>query len=218
MYSLHYSASGSTPSALEQPIAKPALRQAALWLGLGGALLVLTYALELVFGLRYGREHSSADVATLRLAWAILFAFTLGLLVIAIGLFRLASALRPHIPRVALGGMALAGVAFVLMPLNMAFMLGVFGPPQHRQDLMHPVLTNLAATALLSAVVLRRRLLPRAVGLMLLVAGVITFPFIMLTIPLELIMPPFLIADLPFAAWGAALIATGWILRRYAGR
>jgi hypothetical protein len=119
---MYLSTNGSTLrpvlSVPEQSLSGLVLRQAALWLGLGGALFVLTYALELVFGLRYGREHSSADVATLRLAWAILFAFTLSLLVIAV----------------------------------------------------------------------------------------------------RLIMPPFLIADLPFATWGAALVAAGLVLRRHAGR
>lgn len=214
----HQSALQPAPAASEQSLAPAALRRSALGLGLGGALFVLTYALELVFGMRYGREHTTSDVGTLPLAWGILFTFTLSLLVIAIGLFRLAWALRPALPRVALGGMLFAGVAFVLLPINLGFLLGAFGSPQHRPELMLPVLTNLAATTLLSVAVLRRRLMPRAVSIMLLIAGVITFPFILLTIPLEAVLPPFLIADMPFGAWGAALTVVGWKLWRDTSR
>lgn len=212
------SVSRSVSSTPKQLFSSHALRQSAICLGLGGALFVLTYVLELAFGLQYGRGHAPADVVTLPLAWGILFTFTLSLLVMAIGLFRLALTLRPPAPRAALAGMILASVAFVLMPLNMAFLLGVFGQLQHRPDLMHPILTNLVATTLLSVAMLRRRLVPRSVGVMLLVTGVITFPFILLTIPLEAIVPPFVIADLPFAAWGATLVAAGSMLWRHASR
>jgi hypothetical protein len=219
MYRLtHESASQLASPGREPVLAASDLRRSALWLGLGGTLFVLTYALELVFGMRYGREHATSDAATLPLAWGILFNFTLSLLMIALGLFRLALTLRPATLRVAIGGMLLAGVAFVLLPINLGFLLGAFGPPQHRPELMIPVLTNLAATTLLSVVVLRRRLVPRSIGVMLLIAGVITFPFILLTIPLEAVLPPFVIADMPFAAWGAALVAVSWMLWRYATR
>ena len=67
MYPLLFQGSAPrvAPSPPQQPLSGPALRQPALWLGLGGALFVLTYALEIAFGLSYGREHDSADVATM---------------------------------------------------------------------------------------------------------------------------------------------------------
>lgn len=188
------------------------LRRVAGGLAAGGALFLIMYAIEIGFGLRYGRLYTSDDLPASTLAWGGLTTFTLALLTVAVSLFSLGWSLRRKATLPALAVMVLVSVAFVLMPLNLAFLFGAFGTPQHIPGLMHPILTNLVATILLSLTVLRQRLLPARIGFALLAAGMITFPFILLTIPLEAVMPDYIIADLPFAAWGATLIAVSWMI------
>jgi hypothetical protein len=199
------------PPRLAQP---RALRRASAGLALGGALLLIMYALQIVYGLEHGRLYTPDDVTASPMARLGLALLTLALLAVALGLFTLGRSLRGRAPILAVISMALASVAFALMPINLAFLSGLLGPPRHLPRLMLPVLTNLAATVLLSVAALRSRALPAGPGYALLAAGVITFPFILLTIPLEAVVPDYLIADLPFAAWGATLLVVGWLLRR----
>lgn len=197
------------PAALIRPPAASALLLAA-----GGAAMILMYALEIVFGLRYGRMMGPADLSLswLTLAQALLFSGCL--LLIAAGLMALGLALRQRAPWLATAGLVFAGLAGLAAAANTALVgagrlpLGELGGAS--------VLANLIAAALIGAAVLRRGALPRRFGWTLVAVGLATFPCILLTIPLEALMPPFVIADLPFVVWGLIFSALGLMLRRQA--
>jgi hypothetical protein len=80
------------------------------------------------------------------------------------------------------------------------------------------VVTNLAAATLLGIATLRTRALSRAIGVTFLTVGLITFPCILLTIPLEAVLPPYVVGDLPFPVWGVVFAALGGMILRSAAQ
>src|SRR5258706_7076455 len=76
------------------------------------------------------------------------------------------------------------------------------------------VVSTFASATLLGIATLRTRSLPRWTALMLLVAGLVTFPVILLTIPLSAFVPDYVIGDLPFALSADLFLVVGSQLLR----
>jgi uncharacterized membrane protein YeiH len=76
------------------------------------------------------------------------------------------------------------------------------------------VVSSLLSTTLLGIAALRTRAFSRAINWTLVSVGLVTFPVILLTIPLEAVLPPYVISDLPFPVWGAIFAGIGYALLR----
>jgi hypothetical protein len=181
----------------------------------GGSLMVTMYALEMVYGLQTGRMFRIPDLPSSGLAQGSAAAFTLGLLLIAVGQLDIAAVLRRVAPRLALASALLGCVPIIGAPINLTLLAGVMGQPTIIGTINGlGVITNLASATLLGIVALRRKALPRAAGMTLLAVGLGTFPLILLTIPLETLITPWVAEDFPFPMWGLIFIVLGVILQR----
>jgi hypothetical protein len=185
----------------------------------GGALMVIMYALEIVYGMQSGAPFGPEDLGRSALALVGSMTFALGLLLIGAGLLGTSWALRAYAPIVAALSLVLALVPIGAMAVNLTLISGVTGQPTLLGELGGlAVVTNLASATLLGIAVLRTRALPHAIGIMLLTVGLITFPCILLTIPLEAVLPPYIVGDLPFPVWGVVFAALGGLMLRNAAR
>jgi len=186
----------------------------------GGTLMVIMYALEIIYGMQSGAPFGPEDLGRSALALVGSMTFALGLLLIGAGLLGTSRALRARAPILATLSLALALVPIGAMAVNLTLISGVTGQPTLLGELGGlAVVTNLAAAVLLGIAVLRTRALPRAIGITFLTVGLITFPCILLTIPLEAVLPPYIVGDLPFPVWGVVFAALGsMILRSAPGR
>jgi hypothetical protein len=139
--------------------------------------------------------------------------FTVAIVALSLGLFRLGQLLRTRAAVWATAGMALATVAglsviaglltrvFVGQPIGALGGIGVLG-------------TCLSAT-LLAIAALRTRLLSRGLGALLFAVGLLTFPLIIaITIPFGAWLPMYVVDELPFAASGVAWLLLGERLNR----
>jgi len=178
----------------------------------GGSLLVVMYTLEIIFGLQTGRMPDKPDIFTSTLTALSLLSAAFGLAFLAIGLIGIGMVLHARAPKLATAGIAVAVIPLLATIIN----LGLIAGGRESNGLVGglSVLANLASATLLGIAVFRSRALPRRIGLTLLVVGLITFPCILATIPLEAMLPEYVIADLPFPTWGAIFVGLGVALLR----
>lgn len=183
-----------------------------LLLMLGGLLLMLTYASDVIHTLTTGQMVAREEVLVTWQAALHTLSFNGCLLLVGMGLLTLGLALRPHAPWLASFGLVFAVLAGLATATNIG-MLGARIIPSGELGGVG-VIANLAASAFLGGAALRSKALSRRIGRILLVTGIITFPCILLTFPLSLILPEFVVADLPFLFLGAIFGALGLMLRR----
>jgi hypothetical protein len=179
----------------------------------GGALMVLMYVLEIIYGIQYGTMFTPEDLGGSLLARMGSLTFALGLLVIGAGLAGTSLALRARAPILATLALLLALVPIAAMAANLALISGILGQPTLMGELGGlAVVTSLGSATLLGIAVLQTRALPRAIGITFLIVGLITFPCILLTIPLETVLPAYIVGDLPFPVWGAVFATLGGLI------
>ena len=184
---------------------------------LGGLLWILAYATGLIVGVTTGELPQ--DPGASALAWVGAASFSAAILFVGIGLAGLYARLERHSKKLAVAGLVLACVAIITAAINLVLMTGILGEARVLNSLGGVgVLSILGGATLLAIAALRAKVLPRWVRFVLLVVGVLTFPVLLATIPLESALPPFVIADLPFAVVGVALIAVGYTMLTDRGR
>jgi hypothetical protein len=183
---------------------------------MGGLLMVGMYVMEIVFGLQHGRMPSPEDLPTSWFVVAQGACFALSLILIGGGLGLLGRALRSRAPILATISLLFAALALVVMVVNLALVLGRSAPIGELGGL--GVVSSLVASTLLGIAGLRTRAVSRPISLTLLTVGLITFPSILLTIPLEAVLPSYVVGDLPFPVWGMVFAVLGGLLLRQEAR
>jgi len=170
---------------------------------LGGLLWVLTYGLEVLVGATSGsRLGKYDDLSTLNLVYLLMV--HAALVFVGLGLV----GLRPR-----LGGrstwLGIAGVSLA----SLAIAMGVVNPVVRNGLLAFLGIQGVVGGSLLLGIaVLRAGALPRWARALPLVVGVSFFPLIVLTFPLETVLPPYAAANFPFPIAGGLWVATGYAM------
>ena len=181
---------------------------------LGGLLWGLTYLTELVIGVTageatYNRAEPSASV--LEWFWPALFmgaVFFLG-----VGLLGVWARLEGRSPILGILGALVACVAIVAASINLVLLTGVTGEPTASDGLgFAGVLGVLIGSTLLGTASLRAKVLPCWTRFVLTFLILAFIPAIIVTIPLEGVVPDYVIADLPFLVVGAVLATVGYAM------
>lgn len=187
----------------------------ALLLVLGGLLMMLMYVADVIHTLTTGHMVAREEALITWQAGLHNLAFNGCLLLVSAGLLTLGLALRPRVLWLASAGLVFAALAAIATATNISMLVARIVPSGNLGGV--GVIANLAASAFLGWAALRSKALPRRIGRIMLITGMITFPCILLTFPLGLILPEFVIADLPFFFLGAVFSALGLLLRRSRG-
>ncbi len=184
----------------------------ALLLLLGGLLMMLMYVGDVVHTLTTGQMVAREEALVTWQAALHNLSFNGCLLLVGTGLLTLGLALRPRAPWLVSAGLVFAALAAGAAAANIGMLVARIVPSGNLGGV--GVIANLAASALLGGAALRSKALSPRIGRILLITGIITFPCILLTFPLSLILPEFVVADLPFLFLGAIFGAIGLMLRR----
>jgi hypothetical protein len=178
---------------------------------LGGLLMMLMYVGDVIHTLATGHMVAREEALITWQAALHNLAFNGCLLLVGAGLLTLSLALRPRAPWLASAGLVFAALAAGAAATNIGMLVARLVPSGGLGGV--GVIANLAASAFLGGAALRSTALPRRIGMILLITGVITFPAILLTFPLGMILPEFVVADLPFLCLGAVFSSLGLLLR-----
>ena len=178
---------------------------------LGGLLWILAYGIGAIVGVTTGELPN--DPGASAFAWLGAASFSGAIFFVGFGLAGLYAHLERHSKKLAVAGLVLSCVAIITAAINLVLMTGILGDARILNSLGGVgVLSILGGTTLLAIAALRAKVLPRWTRVALLFVGVLTFPVLLATIPLESVLPPYVIADLPFAIVGVALIAVGYTM------
>lgn len=195
--------------------ARASSRLASSALAIGGALMIVMYAFQIVHGINTGETMAPANMMNRPLLHLSGISFSAGMLGIALGLAGIGLGLRSRSPKLATLAIALPLLAALAPAYNLvANLAGFSGMPSING---FTVLANLASATMLGVAALRTKALPRGIALTLLAVGLVTFPLILLTIPAEAVLPPYVAMDLPFPVWGAIFAGIGVALGRARG-
>ena len=170
---------------------------------LGGALWFLSYTLQILVGVTGGESLGYENPSAVSRAGELFFhgGFVfLGLALLAI--------------HGRLGGrskwLGRAGAVFACL----AIAIGVINPVLRLQEAGFLGVLGVVLGGLLLGIAARRvGALPGRASLLLLLVGIGFFPLIILTIPLESVLPSYAAADFPFAIAGALWVAAGVMTR-----
>ncbi|MDQ3377395.1 MAG: hypothetical protein M3533_10920 [Actinomycetota bacterium] len=173
----------------------------------GGCLWVAMYLLELAIG---PLGPGGMDPSSSSLEWLAAVLFGAAILSIGFGLLGLRERLAGRSRKLGIAACVPVALAMCCAAVNLVLLAGVVGEARVIGALggLGVVGTLLGAT-MMAAATLRARALAAWARAMLLVAGIVTFPVILLTIPLEAVLPPHVIGDLPFPVAGLAFAAVG---------
>ncbi len=131
------------------------------------------------------------------MAWTNAALFSLAIVLIAVGLVGIGAWLRQRAPKLSIAAMLIATFAFATNAVNFVLLLGVTGQSAYIGTLAGlGVVSSLLSTTLLGVAALRTRAFNRAINWTLVSVGLVTFPVILLTIPLESVLPAYVISDL----------------------
>jgi hypothetical protein len=183
---------------------------------LGGLLWVVTYAVEIAIGVTLGEAaYAQSDPSTSALAWMWPACFMGAVLFLGVGLFGVAAHLRGRAKVWGLVGTFLACLAVGAASVNLVTLSGVLGEPTASDDFgFLGVIGVLGGAIVLGIATLRARVLPRWAGLTLALLPLAFVPAILATIPLESIVPDYVVADLPFPVVGLVLATVGYGIRK----
>jgi hypothetical protein len=184
----------------------PLVRWGGFTLILGGLLWIVSYGAGLVNGKTIDPLIQNLSP----LEWIGGIAFSGALLFLGIGLAALSARLQERAKRLALVGMLLAFIPITAGLINLVLLTGIFKGIRVLVLLAGiGVVSTFASATLLGIATLRTKALPRWTALILLVTGLVTFPVILLTIPLSAVVPDSIIGDLPFALSAALFLVVG---------
>ena len=183
----------------------PLTRWGGLALILGGLLWIVSYGTGLVDGKTI---DPNAAQSLSPLEWIGGIAFSGALLFLGIGLAVLGARLQTRSKR-------LAFIPITAGLINLVLLTGIFSGIRVLGLLAGiGVVSTFASATLLGIATLRTQALPRWTAIILLVTGLVTFPVILLTIPLSVVVPDYVIGDLPFALSAALFLVVGSQLLR----
>ncbi len=181
---------------------------------LGGLLWILTYVVEIVIGVTLGAEtYSQADPSASLLEWLWPVFFMGAIFFLGVGLLGVRARLEGRSKKLGIAGALLAAVAVVAASINLVLLAGVFGEATALDGLgFLGVIGVIFGAILLGIATLRARVLPRWARLVLTMTPLAFIPAIIVTIPLESVLPEYVIADLPFPVVGTVLATVGYAI------
>ena len=179
---------------------------------LGGLLWILTYVVEIAIGVTLGAEtYSQADPSASLLEWLWPTFFMGAIFFLGIGLLGVRARLEGRSKKLGIAGALLAAVAVVAASINLVLLAGVFGEAMALDGLgFLGVIGVIFGSILLGIATLRAKVLPRWARVVLTLTPFAFIPAIIVTIPLESVLPEYVIADLPFPVVGAVLVTVGY--------
>ncbi len=178
----------------------------------GGLLWILTYVVEIVIGVALGTEtYSQADPSASLLEWLWPAFFMGAIFFLGIGLLGVRARLQGRAKILGVLGALLACVAIIAASSSLVLLTGVSGEPTALNSLgFIGVIGTLGGSVLLGIATLRAKVLPRWARFTLTLLPLAFIPAIIVTIPLESVLPEYVIADLPFPVVGAVLATVGY--------
>lgn len=181
---------------------------------LGGLLWILTYVVEIVIGVTLGAEtYSQADPSASLLEWLWPVFFMGAIFFLGVGLLGVRARLEGRSKKLGIAGALLAAVSVVAASINLVLLAGVFGEATALDGLgFLGVIGVIFGAILLGIATLRARVLPRWARLVLTMTPLAFIPAIIVTIPLESVLPEYVIADLPFPVVGTVLATVGYAI------
>ncbi len=181
---------------------------------LGGLLWILTYVVEIVIGVTLGAEtYSQADPSASLLEWLWPVFFMGAIFFLGVGLLGVRARLEGRSKKLGIAGALLAAVSVVAASINLVLLAGVFGEATALDGLgFLGVIGVIFGAILLGIATLRARVLPRWARLVLTMTPLAFIPAIIATIPLESVLPEYVIADLPFPVVGTVLATVGYAI------
>lgn len=182
---------------------------------LGGMLWVLTYVVEILIGVTLGEAvYNRADPSASVLVWLWPVFFMGAIFFLCVGLLGVRARLQGRAKVLGILGALLACVAIVAVSINLVLLTGVSGEPTALDGLgFLGVIGTLGGSVLLGAATLRAKVLPRPARFTLAFLPLAFIPAIIATIPLESVVPEYVIADLPFPVVGLVLATVGYAMR-----
>lgn len=188
------------------------------WLGpallLGGFIWILTDGFVIMIGVQTGKLVGSPSMPPSMLAQIGVWFLPVSVLVLGFGLSGLFARLEGRAKGLGITGIVFVSLGMIMSLINLVLLSGVVGNMTHLSNLMGgfgPMFTTIG-TAFLGWAYLRAQLLPRWLGWLLIVIGLITIP-ILFTTPLP-IGPDwatdflaFLLSGIAYAVVGAKLPA-----------
>lgn len=179
---------------------------------LGGLLWVLMYGAEILLGVWTGEPYG--DPSASALAWLGSALSSGAIFFLGIGFVGLYARLRGRSRTTGIAGMLLESVALLAAAVNLWLLTGISGEVREIEllGLLGVIGTFVGGCLLLGVAALRAEALPRWAGVLLPTVGILFWPLIFATIPLESVLPAYVIMDLPFPVAGAALFFVGHVL------
>jgi hypothetical protein len=182
------------------------VRWGGLALIVGGLLWIASYGTGLVNGRTIDPHIQNLSP----LEWISGITFSGAFLFLGIGLAALGARLQQRSKPLALVGTLLAFLPITAGLVNLVLLTGLFRGIRVIGLLAGiGVVCTFASATLLGIATLHTRSLPRWTALILLVTGLVTFPVILLTIPLSAFVPDYITGDLPFALSAALFLVVG---------
>lgn len=181
---------------------------------LGGLLWVLTYLVEIIFGMTAGEAaYIRADASASILVWFWGVFFMGALFFLGVGLLGVWTRLEGRSKVLGTVGALLACVAIGAASINLVTLTGVFGEPTANDGLgFLGVIGTLGGSLLLGIAALRAKVLPRWARFVLTLTPFAFIPAIIVTIPLASVAPEYVVADFPFPVVGVVLATVGYAL------
>lgn len=181
---------------------------------LGGLLWVLTYLVEIIFGITAGEAaYIRADASTSILVWLWGVFFMGALFFLGVGLLGVRARLEGRSKVLGNVGALVACVAIVAATINLVTLAGVFGEPTANDGLgFLGVVGTLGGSVFLGIATLRAKVLPRWARFTLTLLPLAFIPAIIVTIPLASVAPEYVVADFPFPIVGAVLATVGYAM------
>ncbi len=181
---------------------------------LGGSLWILTYITEIIIGVTLGEAvYNSVDASRSLIEWLWPACFMGAIFFLGIGLLGVRARLEGRSRKLGIVGALLACVAIIAASINLVLLTGIFGKATALDGLgFAGVLGTLGGAILLGIATLRAKVLPRWARVVLTLTPFAFIPAILVTIPLESVMPDYVIADLPFPVVGAVFATVGYAM------
>lgn len=181
---------------------------------LGGLLWVLTYLVEIIFGMTAGEAaYMRADVSASILVWLWGVLFMSALFFLGVGLLGVRARLEGRSKVLGVVGALLACVAIFAASINLVTLMGIFGEATANDGLgFLGVIGTLGGSLILGIAALRAKVLPRWARFVLMLTPFAFVPAIIVTIPLASVAPEYVVADFPFPVVGIVLATVGYAL------
>lgn len=181
---------------------------------LGGLLWILTYLTEIAVGLTLGLEtYLQADPSAALLVWLWPVFFMGAIFCLGVGLLGVRTRLEGCSKKLGIAGTILASVAIAAASVNLVLLSGVFGEPTARDGIgFLGVIGIMLGSVLMGVAAVRAKVFQRWARVALALTPLAFVPAIIATIPLESIVPEYVIADLPFPVVGAVLATVGYAM------